>query len=125
MNLPECHEIVGIEADGLTKSGPVSEDAGAAVAGPEPQIKRGIGRLTTSPKAGAKGMHDDSRLTHGPTGKKGHFILGVEGKAVILVSRPHARAGKVLEPIQTSSYEGSAALSLCLQHVIPVSKWCP
>jgi hypothetical protein len=78
MNLPECYEIVGIEAEGLTKSGSVSEDICASVAGPEPQIEGSIGRLTPAPKAGAKGMHDDSRLTHGPTGKKGHFMLGVE-----------------------------------------------
>ena len=80
MYLPECHQIVEIDADCLAESGTVSEDERAPIARPKPQIERGIGRFTAPPKAGAKGMHDHSRLTDGPTRKKGHRMLCVEQK---------------------------------------------
>jgi hypothetical protein len=38
MHLPECQQIVRIEADCLTESNTVAEDPGAVVAAPEPQI---------------------------------------------------------------------------------------
>jgi hypothetical protein len=67
MHLSECREIVGINADCLTKSGAVPEDACAAVAAAEPQVERGIGRLTHPSKAGTKGMYDESMGTQRST----------------------------------------------------------
>ena len=121
MYLLECHQIVEIDADCLAESGTVSEDGTRAYRRPKPQIERGIGRFTAPPKAGAKGMHDHSRLTDGPTRNKGTVCFVSSGNAVIFLCKPHVHARKDIGTyFKPASQEGSAALSCTCGQVTSV-----